>query len=125
LRDASAGNRAFLPDLAKALTNHGAMARDSAEAVRSLDEAVGIHRGLAAGNDAFRPDLAASLDNLASALAEAGRTGDALAPALEAVEIRRRLAAARPSTVSSRSPRRIGRVAQTTSSPARSTGWAT
>jgi tetratricopeptide (TPR) repeat protein len=95
LRDASAGNRAFLPDLAKALTNHGAMAPDSAEAVRSLDEAVGIYRDLAAGNDGFRPELAASLDNLASALAEAGRTGEALVPAVEAVEIHRGLAAAR------------------------------
>ena len=95
LRNASAGNRAFLPDLAKALTNYGTMARDSAEAVRSLAEAVGIHRDLAAGNDGFRPDLAASLDNLAIALPEEGRTGDALVPALEAVEIYRWLAAAR------------------------------
>jgi tetratricopeptide (TPR) repeat protein len=96
LRDASAGNRAFLPDLAKALTNYGAMAGDSAEAARSLGEAVGIYRDLAAGNDGFQPDLASSLNNFANALAEAGRTEDALAPALEAVEIRRRLAAARP-----------------------------
>lgn len=94
LRDSASGNRAFLPDLAKALNNYGAIARTTPEALHCIEEAVAVHRKLADQNEAFISDLASSLDNLASILAEADRDQEALDPAVESVRIRRRLAQA-------------------------------
>jgi tetratricopeptide (TPR) repeat protein len=94
LRDSASGNRAFLPDLAKALNNYGAIARTTPGALHCVEEAVAIHRNLADENEAFMSDLASSLDNLASILAEADRDQEALGPAVESVQIRRRLAQA-------------------------------
>ncbi|MFG2284062.1 tetratricopeptide repeat protein [Streptomyces asoensis] len=54
------------------------------------------HRQLAVGNPASEGDLARSLSNLGVRLAEAGRRGEALTAAEEAVEIYRRLAAGNP-----------------------------
>ena len=51
---------------------------------------------VAANPAAYEPDLAGSLNNLSNRLAEAGRRDEALAAIEEAVEIRRRLAAANP-----------------------------
>lgn len=49
-----------------------------------------------APSDAFEPDLASSLNNLGIRLSGLGRREEALAATGEAVEIRRRLAVARP-----------------------------
>ena len=72
-------------------------------------------RQLAADNpDAYLPDLAASLNNLGNRLAEAGQREEALAPAQEAVTIRRQLAAGQPR----RLPPRPGQLAEQPRQPA-------
>ena len=65
-----------------------------------MEEAVAIYRRLsdpAAGNPAAHlPDLASSLNNLGIRYSAVGRREEALAPAEEAVAIRRRLAGGDP-----------------------------
>ncbi|MFN6339657.1 MAG: tetratricopeptide repeat protein [Cyanobacteriota bacterium] len=60
-------NRAFLPDLARALNNLGVMYSELGrreEALKPTEEAVGIYGELAKSNRAFLPDLATSLGAL-------------------------------------------------------------
>ena len=113
-----------LPDLADSLNNQADLAaadlRRSEEAGFAGREAVDIRRylagawreqvdpGLAAAltdaflpdlaalTEAFLPDLAASLNNQSNRLAKMGQEWEALAAIEEAVDIRRRLAEARP-----------------------------
>jgi Tetratricopeptide repeat/Anaphase-promoting complex subunit 5 len=68
-----------------------------AQALASIDEAVGMRRALAEGNpDAFLPDLAVSLNNLANLQSDMGQRAAALASIAEAVRHYRALAEGNP-----------------------------
>jgi hypothetical protein len=89
-RGLAAGNPAFIPDLAGALTNLGVFLSEvgrRAEGQTPTQEAVDLRRGLAADNPAFTPDLATALNNLGIRLSELGRRAEALAPTQEAVDL--------------------------------------
>ena len=91
---------AFLPDLALSLSNIGAMLSDLGRRKRRWRRA--RRRSRSAGGSRRRgptpssPTSPASLNNLGLDLSDLGRREEALAASQEAVEIRRRLAAARP-----------------------------
>ncbi|MFM9099886.1 MAG: AAA family ATPase, partial [Cyanobium sp.] len=75
LRELSASNRGFLPDLARALNNLGASYSELGrreEALPPTEEAVEMYRELSASNRAFLPDLALSLGALGSHWLKAG-----------------------------------------------------
>jgi len=77
---------AFIPDLARSLSNLAAMlsalGRREA-ALTAAEEAVRLYRALAeARPDAFIPDLAGSLNNLANMLSDLGARPDAFIPDL-------------------------------------------
>ncbi|WP_331736425.1 tetratricopeptide repeat protein [Streptomyces sp. NBC_00045] len=66
------------------------------EALANAQQAVQVLRDLTPTYPGHEIDLATSLSTLGSLLAEVGRVGEALTPTEQAVEIRRRLAAANP-----------------------------
>ena len=88
------------PDLALSLnnlSNRQSNLGQREQALASIEEAVGLYRGLAAARpDAFRPDLASSLNNLSNQQSNLGQREQALASIEEAVRLYRDLAAARP-----------------------------
>jgi tetratricopeptide (TPR) repeat protein len=99
---ALAGDRhdEHLPELAKALLNHGTalgLVGRREDALRATREAVDLYRALAASRpDAFLPELAKALNNLGNDLDPLGRAEEAWEATREAVAIRRRLALERP-----------------------------
>ncbi|MFD9517882.1 tetratricopeptide repeat protein [Streptomyces sp. NPDC059979] len=99
-RDLTRTNPARQPDLARSLSNLGALLSGVGrreEALTAELGAVEIRRRLAAGNPAaYNPALAASLTNLGDHLSGVGRREEALTATEEAVEIYRRLAAGNP-----------------------------
>jgi len=94
LRELSESNRAFLPDLARALNNLGVRYSELGrreEALKPTEEAVGICRELSESNRAFLLDLARALINLGVSYSELGQREESLKPTEEAVGICREL----------------------------------
>jgi len=92
-------SKAFLPNLAMALTNLGncySEVGQRQEAVAPTEEAVTINRELAKHNPAFLPNLAGALTNLGIRYSEVGQRQEAVAPTEEAVTIYRELAKHNP-----------------------------
>ncbi|AEM88595.1 tetratricopeptide repeat protein [Streptomyces violaceusniger] len=89
-----------LPDFASSLNDLSNRLGDLGrweEALKAIEEAVEIRRGLARDRpDAFRPELAMSLNNLAVRLGKLGRWEEALKAIEEAVQVYRGLARDRP-----------------------------
>ena len=81
---------AFLPDLARALTNRGAMLHALGrreDALQATEEAVSIGRQLAAQRpDAFLPDLASSLGSKGAVLRDSGKAAESSASFREGIE---------------------------------------
>jgi tetratricopeptide (TPR) repeat protein len=86
------------PLVGRSLANLGIQERDPERRRVAAEEAVSIGRRWARGDDPALPnvELAGALHNLSVALADLGRHSEAVAPAQEAMEIRRRQAQAAP-----------------------------
>lgn len=86
------------PLVGRSLANLGFLEPDPERRRRAAEEAVSIGRRWARGDDPALPnvELAGALHNLSVALADLGRHSEAVAPAQEAMEIRRRQAQAAP-----------------------------
>ncbi|MCX4826214.1 tetratricopeptide repeat protein [Streptomyces sp. NBC_01142] len=86
------------PLVGRSLANLGIQEPDPERRRVAAEEAVSIGRRWARGDDPALPEveLAGALHNLSVALADLGRHSEAVAPAQEAMEIRRRQAQAAP-----------------------------